>query len=184
MTIAKKLDVGRQEGKKKAVLAAAAVVRTVLVPLAGCRPRTTLSDVVSIDRKHSLTGLYSLDKGILNPRKEGPLSKRETILVRTKGLSAEQKADLKEQNIGIVFVRESSVAPNILGVISSEAASREPDNIFGTKVVPYLSVSAEQAAVVTDTASKMPLPRDENKPRQRVESSQDMIACFAPFGGC
>jgi hypothetical protein len=166
-----------------------AAVRGVkgIAPLKGRRP-AALADVISLDRELSWTGLYALDgRSGVKPLKSLDDAKGKRILARTEGLTDGQKEDLKEQGMGIVYVRETPGAPGLHGLVTHERYEGEEDTLYGTKVLPYLEVSRNQALSVLNMASQLPEPREENRarpstPHDPLVSAMMMWQCA--HGGC
>ncbi len=153
--------------------------KETLVLLASRRPGTTIADVVSLDRRLSLTALYMLDKGMVKPLRSLEEGKGKTILAKTEGLTAQQKQELAEQNVRIIHVREISGVPNIQGIETRE----ESGELYGTKVVPYLRLNEKQAENVKNLASQLPEPRKEEEHR-KAEKADGIVACLWGYAGC
>ncbi len=142
------------------------------------RPGTTIADVVSLDRKKSPTGLYALEeKSAVRPLKRHEMGKK--LLARTEGLTDEQKSDLAEQNVEVVYVRETPLSD--IHVKTSEAAYKDPDTTFNTVVVPYIMLNDVQAESVLNMASQLPEPVEE-KPRVSQVAAV-MAACWYGYAG-
>lgn len=133
--------------------------KETLVLLSSRRPCATIADVVSLDRRLSLTALYVMDKGTVKPLERLEDGKGKRVLARTEGLTPKQKQELSEQNIRIVYVREIAGVPNIHGVETRYEG--EKDDLYGTKVVPYLQLTEKQAESVKNLASQLPEPKKE-----------------------
>lgn len=157
--------------------------KETLTLLASRRPGTTIADVVSLDRRLSLTALYVIDKGTVNPLRSLEEGKGKTILARTEGLTAQQKQELAEQNVPITYVREIPGVPNIHGIETRAEYEGERDGLFGTIVVPYLRLNEKQAENVKNLASQLPEPQKEEEHRQ-AEKADIIVACLWGYAGC
>jgi hypothetical protein len=153
--------------------------KETLTLLASRRPGTTIADVVSLDRRLSLTALYVMDKGTVNPLRNLEDGKGKTILARTEGLTAKQTQELAEQNVPIIHVREIPGVPNIHGL----KTHAECGELYGTKVIPYLRLNEKQAENVKNLASQLPEPKKEEEHRQ-AEKADTIVACLWGYAGC
>ncbi len=144
------------------------------------RPGTTIADIVSLDRKKSLTGLYELE-GNATVRPLNGHGTNKKLLARTKGLTEEQKSDLAEQNVKVVYVREGGISD--IGVVTSEEQSRIPDELFNTVVVPYVALNDAQAESVLNMASQLPVPVEKKRPSVNSALGLATIATFAGLAG-
>ena len=160
--------------------------KETLTLLASRRPGATIADVVSLDRRLSLTALYVLNKGTVKPLKSLEEGKGKTILARTEGLTPKQKEELTEQNIPIVYVREIPGVPNIHGVETLEKYEGEKDDLYGTTVVPYIKLSEKQAEKVEILASQLPVPKEEKEPQKAKDETKEEypVTTWWDYPGC
>lgn len=148
---------------RRAAIATAVSLQCAAAPIRaaamGSERKTGIADVVSLDRKMSNTGLYTV--GRYSTVK--PVEKLEDgmLLARTEGLTPKQRQDLEDQNVELVWVRETPGAPGSHGVLSKEEYGRVPDDLYGTAVVPYVKVTKSQAESIANMASKLPEPEKE-----------------------
>ncbi len=158
------------------------------VPLPGNASAIVLSELVVLDRRGSSSGLYCEKKtGIAAA--EGAL-KSDTVLVRTKGLSGEQKEMLRSQNVRIIHVRETNTAGIILRSETSDAENRCRIGLGDSagEVVPYLAINRQQAerllrdCTVPEIAAPQACPASERHEIPSVASG--LVLYRAMNGGC
>jgi len=121
--------------------------------LIGSRAKTRLLDVVSLEGS-VMTGLYVLEKGGARPLKHGEDPRGKELLARTGGLTPEQKADLTEQGVAIYYLREAPI-PYRNGEMSLQRSEERYGTIWGTEVVPYVSLSEHEATAVANRMARM-----------------------------
>ncbi|MBD3210726.1 hypothetical protein GF318_05075 [Candidatus Micrarchaeota archaeon] len=157
--------------------------------LQSSRARTSIADVVSLDRKKSDTGLYVVEKRAgVKPLERLGDAKGRKLLAKTDGLTSDQKKDLGEQGVSLAYVRELPGPPGLHGVQTSEKYEGEEDNLYGTHVYPYLVVTGKQAESIRNMASRLPKP-EEKKPVSRPSEPADpgisaVIMYRCAMGGC
>lgn len=171
-----------------------------LEPLSGKR-MVGIADVVSLDRKRSPSGLYVKGRYGIVPLDSLDEAKGRQVLARTEGLTLEQKRDLHEQGIRLLYIREAPTAPgNDIGIEAwyptggndSHREQRERldasegpihDELgYGTMIVPYLLLNDRQAESVQRMAQSLPLPRED--PWPRTAPNDTPAACWWGFPGC
>lgn len=138
------------------------------------RKVTTVADVAVIERKMSDTGLYSLDK--ITVRADAKPNDAKVLAKCKEKLSLGERKDLEEQGVRILWIRETPGVPNMVGGLSDEKYSGKPDDLYGTKVVPYLLLNSSQAESIANMASQLPAPVKEKPyvPRMPMENVMSM----------
>lgn len=154
-----------------------------MAPLASRRPAATLVDMIIIERAHSPSGVYVIERGTVRPLASLRGCGDATLLARTDGLRQQEISELAGQNIKLVYVREVHVSPGVCGVLVPES-SASGGEVFGTRVVPYLVVGREQAEKISRLASMMPAPPESGLRDAAGKQDSCQAACFAPYGGC
>ena len=153
-----------------------------LPSIGAVRKVTNVADVAVIERKMSKTGLYSLDNITVRPDAK-PDEKKPLLAKCKEKLSKAERADLEEQGVKILWIREAPGIPGMVGGLSDEKYSAKPDDMYGTKVVPYLMISRRQAESIETMAEQMPLPEE---PKRHVPKlPEGMVMSMAWVGpGC
>lgn len=162
-------------------------------------------ELASIDRKRSLSGLYTMEKGRLKSvddldKATGPL------LARTDGLTAGEKRALYDMDVQIRYVREIPGPVGMEGVEASyprdaqdlpeearESRRRQRERLDGSEgpvvddlglmIVPYLVLNKAQARAILGKAETMPLPKKE-VPYRAPFPDDIPVACWWGYPGC
>jgi hypothetical protein len=153
-----------------------------LPQITGIRRVASAADVAIIDRKASLSGLYALDKITVRANAR-PEDKKQLLAKCKEDLSKQEREDLDAQGIGILWIRETPGVPGMVGGLSSEKNAGKPDELYGTKVVPYIVLSGAQAESIANMAEQLPMP--EEPKRYVPELPKGMLMSMAWVGpGC
>lgn len=153
-----------------------------LPEISAIRKVATVADVAVIDRRISKTGICYLDN--ITVRAEAKPDERKPLLAKCKErLSKEERADLEEQGVKILWIRETPGAPGMVGGLSSEKYAERQDDLYGTRVVPYIVLSGSQAESISAMAEQLPLPEEPR--RHAGDLPKDMAMSMAWVGpGC
>ena len=142
------------------------------VPCVVDRLKTRPMDVLSMNGC-SETGLYVLEKGGAKALSKKEKTNGAKLLARTKGLSQEEKANLRKQNIEIVYLREVGI--NNLLVLSSEKCEGK-ETIWNTEVVPYIIVNENQAKAIRAITENIPKKEvKEQPPREPLNLPKESL---------
>lgn len=148
------------------------------------RPKTTVVDVASIDVDESPTGLYVLKDKKVTALRDLLKMNGAPILVRTEGLTEEQKADLLEQNLQILYIREIPEPGGMWGFQTKEKYAGTVDETFGTKVVPYIVVDETQAKSISNIAAAQVTIKPSEPQPPRIEIAENVELAYWDVPGC